>query len=220
MIADFVDRRGGGLLMLGGAALVRRRRLRRHAGGRRAAAASSIRKTRASEPAPLARLKVAPTRAGQAHAVTQIAADRSGVGGALARSCRRSPRVNAPLPTKPGATVLLNGTDERGRTRAGAGVAAVRPRQGDRVHARRTPGSGRCTPSIPLEDQTHENFWRQLLRWLVDGVPDAVDVRTTTERVEPGEAVTIEADGRRSGVRRAERRHGRGARRASGRRAR
>ena len=61
------------------------------------------------------------------------------------------------------------------------------------LHARRTRGSGRCTPVIPLEDQTHENFWRQMLRWLVDGVPGVVDARTTTERVEPGEAVTIEA---------------------------
>ena len=46
--------------------------------------------------------------------------------------------------------------------------------------------------SIPLEDQTHEQFWRQMLRWLVDGVPDAVDVRMT-ERVEPGEPVQLEA---------------------------
>ena len=46
--------------------------------------------------------------------------------------------------------------------------------------------------SIPLEDQTHEQFWRQLMRWVVDGVPDVVDVRMT-DRVEPGEAVTIDA---------------------------
>ena len=47
--------------------------------------------------------------------------------------------------------------------------------------------------SVPLEDMTHENYWRQLLRWLVDGVPSVVEARTTTERVEPGEAVTVEA---------------------------
>jgi hypothetical protein len=28
--------------------------------------------------------------------------------------------------------------------------------------------------SIPLEDRD-EHYWRQLLRWLVDGVPDVVD---------------------------------------------
>ena len=31
--------------------------------------------------------------------------------------------------------------------------------------------------SIAVEDMTHENFWRQLLRWLVDGVPDQVEPR-------------------------------------------
>jgi hypothetical protein len=47
---------------------------------------------------------------------------------------------------------------------------------------------------MSVEDQTHENYWRQLLRWLVDGVPNTVDVHTTTERVEPGEQVTLVAD--------------------------
>jgi hypothetical protein len=41
---------------------------------------------------------------------------------------------------------------------------------------------------------THENIWRQLLRWLVDGVPGAVEVHTTAERVEAGEPVTVLAD--------------------------
>ena len=47
--------------------------------------------------------------------------------------------------------------------------------------------------SIPLEDMTHENIWRQLLRWLVDGVPGPVDVRTSADRVEAGEPVTVTA---------------------------
>jgi hypothetical protein len=47
---------------------------------------------------------------------------------------------------------------------------------------------------MSVEDLTHENYWRQLLRWLVDGVPDAVDVHTMTDRVEPGEPVTFVAD--------------------------
>ena len=32
--------------------------------------------------------------------------------------------------------------------------------------------------SIPLEDQTHEHYWRQMMRWLVEGVPSMVDVRS------------------------------------------
>jgi hypothetical protein len=63
MIADFVDRRGGGLLMLGGA----RSFGEGGYGGTPVADALPLvidPKTRASDPAPLARLKVAPTAAG------------------------------------------------------------------------------------------------------------------------------------------------------------
>jgi hypothetical protein len=149
-------------------------------------------KSRASEPAELARLQVVPTRAGQAHAVTQIA----GTEAASAARWRELPQVtsvNAPLSPKPGATVLLNGTDERGRTQPvlawhqyGRGKAIAMTLQDTwqwQMHA-----------SITLEDQTHENYWRQMIRWLVDGVPGVVEARTTVDRVEPGEAVTIEAD--------------------------
>jgi hypothetical protein len=45
--------------------------------------------------------------------------------------------------------------------------------------------------SIAVEDLTHENYWRQLLRWLVDGVPDQVEPSFTNERVEPGEAAEL-----------------------------
>ena len=85
MIADFVDRRGGGLLMLGGA----RSFGEGGYGGTPVADALPLLidpQTRASEPTTFARLKVLPTRAGQAHAVTQIAGDGRRVGGALARA--------------------------------------------------------------------------------------------------------------------------------------
>jgi len=47
--------------------------------------------------------------------------------------------------------------------------------------------------SIDVEDQTHEMFWRQLLRWLVSDVPDQVSVETTHERIAPEEEVTLVA---------------------------
>ena len=28
---------------------------------------------------------------------------------------------------------------------------------------------------MPVDDTTHATFWRRLVRWLVDGVPDQVD---------------------------------------------
>jgi len=190
MIAEFVDRRGGGLLMLGGARAFGEGGY----GGTPVADALPLvidPRTRASEPADLARMLLTPTRAGQGHAATQIAATEA----ASANRWRELPQVtsvNAALEPKPAATVLLTGTDERGRAQPvlawhqyGRGKAVALTLQDTwqwQMHA-----------SIALEDQTHENFWRQMFRWLVDGVPDMVEARTTTERVEPGEAVTVEA---------------------------
>jgi hypothetical protein len=41
---------------------------------------------------------------------------------------------------------------------------------------------------------THEMFWRRMVRWLVDGVPDQVNLTTGTDRVEPGETVNLTAE--------------------------
>src|SRR5262249_38151553 len=144
------------------------------------------------ETLPVARLKIRPTRAGEAHAITQIAATEA------ASSTRWN---DMPVPTsvnplrdlKPGGTVLLNGQDDRRRSqpvpayqRYGRGKALAFSVQDSwlwQMHA-----------SMALEDMTHENFWRQLLRWVVDGVPNAVETHTLTERVEAGEPVTLAAE--------------------------
>ena len=47
---------------------------------------------------------------------------------------------------------------------------------------------------ISVEDMTHENFWRQMLRWLTDGVPEKVELQTSSDRAEPGEPVTLIAE--------------------------
>jgi hypothetical protein len=47
---------------------------------------------------------------------------------------------------------------------------------------------------IPVEDMTHATFWRRLVRWLVDGVPDPVSLSTSVDRVEPGEPLKLTAE--------------------------
>jgi len=189
MIRDFVDRRGGGLLMLGGA----RSFGEGGYGGTPVADALPLLidpRRRASDPSPLARLKVTPTRAGQAHAVTQIAPTEAG---SMTRWSELPlvTSVNESLPEKPGATVLLKGTDEGGRERVV--LASQRFGRGKAVSLTlQDTWQWQMHVSIPLEDQTHEHYWRQLLRWIVEGVPSAVDVRVP-DRVEPGDAVVIEA---------------------------
>jgi hypothetical protein len=45
--------------------------------------------------------------------------------------------------------------------------------------------------TIPVTDTTHSTFWRRLVRWLVDGVPDQVQITTAIDRVEPGESFRV-----------------------------
>ena len=47
---------------------------------------------------------------------------------------------------------------------------------------------------VPVTDNTHAMFWRRMVRWLVDGVPDQVNLTTTADRVEPGEAIKLSAE--------------------------
>jgi uncharacterized membrane protein len=188
MISEFVDKRGGGLLMIGGARAFAE-------GGYAGTPVADVLPVVIDRPAtqtpPLLRVKVSPTRVGTEQAVTQIA----GTPGASQTRWGQLPlvtSVNAITSVKPGATVLLNGADERGRPQ----VVLASQRYGRGKTLAFTPQDSwlwKMHASIPLEDKTHENFWRQMLRWLVDGVPGPVDVRATTERVEPGDPVTIEA---------------------------
>ena len=192
MIAEFVEKRGGGLLVLGGPGSFTE-------GGYAGTPVADVlpvvldRVVRAANgPAASTPLVVRATRAGEAHAVTQIAASE-------AASAARWPElpplttVNSVRAVKPGATVLLSGADGRRRDhvvlasqRYGRGKAIAQPVQDSwlwQMHAKMT-----------VADQTHENYWRQILRWLVDGVPDNVNVLTVADRVQPGEPVTLVAD--------------------------
>jgi hypothetical protein len=47
---------------------------------------------------------------------------------------------------------------------------------------------------IAADDETHEIFWRQLLRWLVNSAPGRVDASVARERVGPGESVSVTAE--------------------------
>jgi len=94
---------------------------------------------------------------------------------------------------KPGATALLVGDAEdtpgelvvladqrygRGRTLA----LTVQDTWIWQMHA-----------DIPVDDPTHERFWRQLLRWTVAGVPERVTVEPLPAPTEPGRPVELTA---------------------------
>ena len=191
MIADFVERRGGGLLVLGGP--------RSFAEGSYAGTPVADvlpvvleRAAKSLDAGQVAHLKVHPTRAGFAHAVTQLGATEQ-ASAALWEKLPSLTSVNPLRSVKPGATILLSGADDRRREqvvlayqRYGRGKAIAFPVQDSwlwQMHA-----------DMAVDDMTHENFWRQMLRWLVDGVPDHVEAHSGSDRVEAGETVTITSD--------------------------
>lgn len=192
MIAEFVDRRGGGLLMFGGGRAFSEGG---YAGTAVAEALPLVLDASAREPQ-LAHLTIKPTRAGAGHGVTQIAATEAASADKWDFLATLEPKVttlNRADGIKPGATVLLSGTDDSRRERPvlafqryGRGKAFALTIQDSwlwQMHA-----------AIAVDDLTHEYFWRQLMRSLVDGVPDAVEPQSLTDRVEPGEAITLKAD--------------------------
>ena len=186
MIAEFVDVRGGGLLLLGGP----------HAfaeGGYAGTPLAEVMPVSIDKAdVAVARLKLHPTRAGEAHAVTQLG-DTEEASAERWKTLPELTSVNLIESLKPGATALLSGSDDRHRERIalaferyGRGKSIAFPEQDSwkwQMHA-----------SIPVDDQTHETFWRQMLRWLVDGVPDPVETRPAADRVEPGHQTSLTAD--------------------------
>ena len=137
-------------------------------------------------------LLVKPTRAGLSYPVTQLATNEKD----SASRWDALPEVSTVNPigrVKPGATILLTGTLNNKQEqvvlayqRYGRGKALAFPIQDSWVW--------KMDATMDVEDMTHVTFWRRLVRWLVDGVPDPVSVTSTTDRVEPGEAVRLTAE--------------------------
>src|SRR5579872_7324191 len=188
MIEDFVSKRGGSLLMLG---------------GRRSFAEGGWNGTPVGEVLPVVMgasnakyfsddISIRPTRAGRTFPVTQLMPTVE----TSDKKWDEMPAlsaVNLIKEVKPGATVLLTGTDKTHQDhiilayqRYGRGKAVALPVQ--------DVWRWRMDAKMAVNDSTHAMFWRRMIRWLVDGVPDQVNVTTTADRVEPGEPVKVNAE--------------------------
>jgi hypothetical protein len=124
--------------------------------------------------------------------VTQIAETEE----ASTKKWDDTPQVSTVNPiheTKPGATTLLVGQDSRRQDqivlayqRYGRGKTIAMPIQDSWVW--------KMDAKVPVTDTMHATFWRRMVRWLVDGVPDQVNLATGHDRVEPGEEVRFTAE--------------------------
>ncbi len=188
MIAEFVGQRGGGLLVLGGRNALAE-------GGYAGTPIDNVLPVVLQAPTDndtarfFAELDVELTPFGQSHPVTQIAASPA----ASAERWAELPAISTVNPifeVKPGASTLLTGSGDGiedavvlAFQRFGKGRVVAFPVQDSwiwQMHA-----------DIPLEDMTHETFWRQLLRWLISSVPDQVMASIPKDRVGVEERTTI-----------------------------
>jgi uncharacterized membrane protein len=174
LIREFVDRRGGGLLFLGG-------RFALSNGGWNASSVSELvptflpggNDTFHRDPA-TAQL----TPAGAESAVTRLLDDP----GANALRWKKLPymmdyqEIGAP---KPGATMLA----ELNNGRAVLPLLVMQNYGRGRTAVMATSGTWRWQMSQALGDTTHDQFWRQMLRWVAEDSPGPVVATLTPARL-------------------------------------
>jgi uncharacterized membrane protein len=188
MIAEFVGQRGGGLLVLGGRNALSQ-------GGYAGTPIDNVLPV-VLEPRPendsstfFSEVSVELTPFGRSHPVTQLAPTPEESAERWAELPTLS-TVNPVFEVKPGASTLLTGHGDGienavilAAQRFGRGRVVAFPVQDSwiwQMHA-----------DIPLDDMTHEVFWRQLLRWLINSVPDQVTAAVPKDRAGIGERLTI-----------------------------
>lgn len=189
LIKDFVDRRGGGLLFLG---------------GRDSLGDGGYAKTVLNDllPVTLPETKgksysfdgadVQLTAAGRESLITRIEEDRD----KNVERWKKLPYVRTFQfvgPPKPGATMLAVATPKNG----GGGqipLLVVEPYGRGRTAVFTTGGSWRWQMLQPVEDMSHETFYRQLLRWLVSDTPSRVMGSTPRPLLEDQALVKLRAE--------------------------
>jgi hypothetical protein len=188
MLADFANKRGGGLMMIGG----RRAFAEGGWGGTPVGDVLPVVIEGTKQPSYFSELSVRPTRAGLGFPVTELA-DTEEASLTKWESMPQVSTVNPIHDVKPGATTLLDAPSP-GRPdqivlayqRYGRGKTIAMPIQDSWVW--------KMDAKIPVNDMTHAMFWRRMVRWLVDGVPDQLNLVTSHDRVEPGEEVPFTAE--------------------------
>ncbi len=190
LVRDFVGKRGGGFLMLGGASS--------YAGGKyrntpiEQLLPFSLAVSEESSGYSQGEGRFEATPYGQRHPALQLDSSVQD----NQRTWRNLPpltdwnQVGSP---KPGTTTLAQLEVQSGGDRDLPLLAFQRFGRGHAV-AVLTGSSWRWQMQVAAEDQSHETFWRQLLRWLISLSKDPVSVETERESYSRHEPVKIRAE--------------------------
>jgi len=185
LIREFVDRRGGGVLFLGGRASLA------DGGYGASTLAELIPAQLPSQKSTFSRerVSVALTSAGRESLITRLveSADRN------VERWSELPRVadyQELGQPKPGAIVLAELTSPIGRELP---LLVTQKYGHGRTAVFATGGSWRWQMQQDLEDQTHEVFWQQLLRWLITGTPGPVNASTPRQVLSDDNRVLLRA---------------------------
>jgi len=190
-IEAFVARRGGGMLALGG-------RLAFDGGKYKGTLIEDLLPVwlsggpvdDANSFAPL--YKPVLTGAGQAHPITRLNEDR----GANQKAWNELPPVSVSevlTNVKPGASVLLEGRKVEGSGQVAPLLIQQRYGRGQTL-ALTAADTWRWRMRMDSKNNAHETFWRQMLRYLVSGTPDQVEIGTEKEVYALDDNVSIVAD--------------------------
>jgi uncharacterized membrane protein len=190
-IEAFVARRGGGLLALGG-------RLSFDGGKYKGTALEDLLPLSLTGGPVDEENTYAPvykpflTGAGQAHPITRLNDDR----GANQKIWNDLPPISvseALLNVKPGATVLLEARKVDG---SGAPLPLlVQQRYGrGQTLALTAADTWRWRMRMDAKNNSHETFWRQMLRYVVSGTPQQIEVSTAKDVYSMDDTVNIVAD--------------------------
>lgn len=132
------------------------------------------------------------TSRGRAHAVTRLNEDRA----QSAKIWDELPPISVPealTSIKPGATVILEARhiSEKNRTLP----LLIEQRYGrGRTLAFTTDDSWRWRMEVPSQNNYHETFWRQLLRYLVSTTPGQFEVSSERDVYVPGDTISLRSE--------------------------
>lgn len=191
MIEQFVARRGGGLLALGGGRAFDAGKYANTPIGDLLPFVLDDRLDGSEVPEP-GIWKAALTQRGGKHAITRLADSRE----QSAKEWEGLPPLTIPeylTATKPGATVILEARHVSDKSRTVPLLAEQRYGRG-RTMALLTNDTWRWRMQLDSKNTSHENFWRQALRYLVSTTPNPIEVLSERDVYAANDPVRIRSE--------------------------